>query len=55
MEKNTLLIVKKLSYNIMKQLFYKFVRFFETKVGWFFVNGRKIEWWEKYVQQKYKN
>lgn len=38
----------------MKKLFYGFVRFFETKLGWFFVNGRKREKWEKYIELKYK-
>lgn len=39
----------------MKQLFYKFVRFFETTFGWFFVNGRKTDQWKSYIHLKYKD
>jgi len=31
----------------------KFIEFFETKFGWFFVNGQKHEKFQKYLDQKY--
>lgn len=30
------------------------IKLFEIKFGWFFVNGRKQERWERYLKQKYK-
>ena len=33
--------------------FYKrFNNFFERKLGWFFINGRKSKYWEKYINSK---
>lgn len=31
----------------------KFIKFFETKFGWFFVNGHKYEKFQKHLEQKY--
>lgn len=31
----------------------KFIKLFETKFGWFFVNGRKQEIYQNYLDQKY--
>ena len=28
---------------------------FECKLGWFFINGRKIERWNEYIKSKYKS
>lgn len=33
----------------------KILKFFETKCGWFFVNGSKIESWNSYLKTKYPN
>lgn len=30
------------------------IKFFEINFGWFFVNGRKQESWERYLKKKYK-
>ena len=32
-----------------------FIKYFELKFGWFFVNGRKRESWRKYIKDKYGN
>jgi hypothetical protein len=32
---------------------YKIVKFFEVRIGWFFINGRKLETWNKYLREKY--
>jgi len=29
--------------------------FFELNCGWFFVNGRKREAWNRYIAKKYKS
>ena len=29
------------------------VKFFEVRIGWFFINGRKRETWNKYLREKY--
>lgn len=29
-------------------------KWFEINLGWFFINGRKQEHWNKYLKQKYK-
>jgi hypothetical protein len=29
------------------------VKWFEINLGWFFVNGRKQEQWNKYLKEKY--
>jgi hypothetical protein len=31
------------------------VKWFEINLGWFFVNGRKQEQWNKYLKEKYKS
>lgn len=28
-------------------------KWFEINLGWFFINGRKQEQWNKYLKQKY--
>ena len=33
----------------------KLVRWFDINMGWFFINGRKQEWWSNYVKEKYFN
>jgi len=32
----------------------KINRWFELKLGWIFVNGRKREDWSKYLKEKYE-
>lgn len=32
----------------------KINRWFEIKLGWMFVNGRKREDWNKYIKEKYE-
>jgi len=36
-------------------MWYKFVKWFELNLGWFFINGRKQEAWYKYLNKKYGN
>jgi len=36
-------------------ILYKINRFFEIYFGWFFVNGNKIERWNRTVREKYNN
>jgi hypothetical protein len=31
----------------------KFIKFFETKIGWFFVNGMKHDKYQAYLEKKY--
>jgi hypothetical protein len=31
----------------------KFTKFFEINIGWFFINGNKMEWWNRYINEKY--
>ena len=45
-----LLLQNKQYYYFMK---YKIVKFFEVRIGWFFINGRKLETWNKYLREKY--
>ena len=33
----------------------KLRRWFDLRVGWIFVNGRKQEKWYKYLKEKYDN
>ena len=33
----------------------KLKKWFDLKMGWFFVNGRKQEEWYKYLKDKYGN
>lgn len=37
----------------MKKLFTKLEKWFEIKIGWFFVNGNNQERYAKYLNQKY--
>lgn len=37
----------------MKVILEKFTKFFEIRYGWFFVNGKKQEWWNNRLQEKY--
>ena len=39
----------------MKKLLYEINKWFELYVGWFFVNGRKVEQYNEYLQEKYPN
>ena len=32
----------------------KIKKWFDLNLGWIFVNGRKREWWEKHLNEKYK-
>jgi hypothetical protein len=36
-------------------LFRKFEKWFDLRFGWFFVNGHKIDSWNKKLDEKYKN
>lgn len=38
----------------MNNLLHKLIKFFETKIGWFFINGRKQNKFSKYLKNKYK-
>ena len=40
---------------MIKKTLKKLERFFDLRVGWFFVNGRKKEEWYKYLKNKYDN
>jgi hypothetical protein len=35
-------------------MFKKIIKWLDLNVGWFFVNGRKREAWERYIRNKYK-
>jgi len=37
----------------MKKILNKLNRFFELKMGWFFVSPRKAEEWDNYIIKKY--
>lgn len=37
----------------MKTIFYQFNRWFEINVGWLFVNGNKVTYYENYIKEKY--
>ena len=39
----------------MKNLTYRFQRWFDINLGWFFINGRKQEKWFDYLREKYEN
>jgi hypothetical protein len=30
-------------------------KWFELNLGWFFINGRKQEYWARYLRMKYRN
>ena len=34
---------------------YKITKWFELNLGWLFINGRKQEYWNEYLKNKYKN
>ena len=40
---------------MIKKALKKLERFFDLKIGWMFVNGRKQEDWYKYLKDKYGN
>lgn len=35
-------------------ILFKFNRWFNLNLGWLFVNGRKREYWDEYILNKYK-
>jgi hypothetical protein len=37
----------------MKNVIYKINKWFEINVGWFFVNGQKVDWYANYLKEKY--
>ena len=37
----------------IKKIYYIFNRWFEIKIGWFFVNGRKIGSYNETIKEKY--
>lgn len=36
-------------------MWYKFNRWFELNLGWFFINNRKQAAWTRYLKKKYGN
>ena len=38
---------------VMKKI-RKIKKWFDLNLGWIFVNGRKREWWENHLNEKYK-
>ena len=36
-------------------MWYKFNRWFELNLGWFFINSRKQNAWTRYLKKKYGN
>ena len=34
--------------------FKKIKKWLDLNIGWIFVNGRKREWWENHLKEKYK-
>lgn len=42
-----------LIYLIIEIMWYKFNKWFEINLGWFFINGRKQEQWYRYLRKKY--
>lgn len=36
-------------------MWYKFNRWFEMNLGWFFINNRKQAAWARYLKKKYNN
>lgn len=36
-------------------MFRKFEKWFDLHFGWFFVNGRKVDAWNKHLDEKYKD
>jgi len=43
-------LLKKLKMEVLNKIH----RWFELKIGWMFVNGRKREDWNKYLKEKYE-
>jgi len=39
----------------MKSFIKRFEKWFDLKLGWFFINGRKQEQWSEYLKEKYPN
>jgi hypothetical protein len=37
----------------IKKIYYLFNRWFDIKLGWFFVNGRKIDSYNEKLKEKY--
>lgn len=37
----------------MKKLLYRINKWFELNIGYIFVNGRKMDQWNKYLKDKY--
>jgi hypothetical protein len=37
----------------MKNTFKKFEKWFDLNVSWFFINGRKQDYWCEYLRNKY--
>ena len=37
----------------IKKIYYILNRWFEIKLGWFFVNGRKIDFYNETIKEKY--
>lgn len=35
-------------------MFKKIIKWLDLNIGWFFVNGRKREAWERHIRGKYK-
>jgi hypothetical protein len=33
----------------------KLIKWFNINMGWFFINGRKQEWWSNYIKEEYFN
>ena len=40
---------------MINKMFYRFNKWFEINLDWFFVNGRKQKVWYEYLKKKYKN
>ena len=37
----------------MKDLMYEINKWFEINIGWFFINGRKTDWYNNYLMKRY--
>lgn len=37
----------------MKKIVYKFIKFFDLNVGWFFINGMRQDWHREQLRKKY--
>ena len=38
----------------IKKNFNKLKKWLDLNIGWIFINGRKREWWESYLKEKYE-